>query len=287
MIDIAIPLPVFEEFVFQIPSFELFGVDIGPLGVRWYAMAYVVGLLAAWWGMSRLADRPALWGPGPVAPISRDDVDDLMFYAILGVLLGGRIGFALFYDPSLLRPDRLIRIWEGGMSFHGGLIGVSLAVIGAAVGRKISLWSLADAAASVAPVGMLLGRLANFWNQELWGKPADVPWAMIFQTDPMSVPRHPSQLYQAGLEGLVLLIVMSVAVWKLGALKRPGLTAGLFLTGMGLARIIGEIFREPDAPLIAGLSRGTIYSLPMVAVGLVFVVIALRRGGQGASARRA
>lgn len=278
MFDIAIPLPVFNEFVFQVPVFEVLGISVGPLGIRWYAVAYIAGLLLGWQLMLKMVSRPALWGTGDTAPLSRDDIDDFLFYAILGVLLGGRLGFALFYDQSLLAPAKLIRIWEGGMSFHGGLLGVALAVVGTAAGRKIPLLSLGDAVAVVSPIGMFFGRLANFWNQELWGKPADVPWAMIFQTDPMGVPRHPSQLYQAGLEGAALFVLMVLAAWRFRVLRKPGLAVGLFLAGMGLARITGEMFREPDASLILGLSRGTFYSLPMVALGLVLIGVALARG---------
>ena len=278
MIEIAIPFPdMIRPEIFTIPAFHLAGLEIGPLALRWYALAYIAGILIGWSIMLRLVARPELFGL-TAPPMSRDDVDDFLFYATLGVLIGGRLGSVLLYHPDMLAdPGRILRIWEGGMSFHGGLAGVALAVIGVAVLRKVALLRLADLVALVAPVGLGLGRIANFINQELYGRPSDVPWAMVFTTDPFGLPRHPSQLYQAVFEGMILLAVVWLVAIRFRGLMRPGLVAGVFLTGYAALRSLAELFREPDAPLIFDLTRGTVYSIPMVVLGLVFVVLALRR----------
>jgi phosphatidylglycerol---prolipoprotein diacylglyceryl transferase len=266
----AIPFPDISPFVFQ----------IGGFGLRWYALSYIAGIVLGWRILLSLTQRPLLWGvpaDGP-APISRDDVDDLMFYATLGILLGGRLGFVLFYQPGMLAtPLEVLKIWEGGMSFHGGLIGVSVAVIATALSRKVPLWRVADAAALIAPFGLFFGRIANFINQELFGRAADVPWAFIFSTDPMRIARHPSQLYQAAMEGLLLGIILWIAVKMFRSLSRPGLTAGLFLIGYAIFRTIGEQFRQPDAfaPDLPGfLTMGAALSIPMALFGLWLVVSA-------------
>jgi phosphatidylglycerol---prolipoprotein diacylglyceryl transferase len=276
MFELAIPFPDISPFLFEIPSFQLGGFTIGPLGLRWYALGYIVGLVLAWRLMLKLAGRPGDWGGK--APFSRDDVDDFLFYATLGVLLGGRIGYVILYRPEMLaEPASLLRIWEGGMSFHGGFTGVCLAVLGTAWGRKISLLALSDAVAVSAGMGIFLVRIANFINQELWGRVTDVSWAFIFKTDPLQLPRHPSQLYQAFLEGFLTFVITRIAVAKFGALTRPGLTTGLFLCVYGVGRMIGEMFREPDAGLLFGLTRGTFYSIPIVAAGLGFLLFAMIR----------
>jgi phosphatidylglycerol---prolipoprotein diacylglyceryl transferase len=281
----AIPFPDFiTPFLFQIPAFEVAGLTIGPLGLRWYALGYITGILFTWWSMLRMVGRPELWGSAPAAPFTRDDVDDFLFYATLGVLLGGRIGSVLLYNPQMLSdPLSILRIWEGGMSFHGGFAGVCLAVIGVAMLRKVPLLRLADAVAVTAPVGIGLVRLANFVNQELWGRPTDLPWAFIFDTDPTGLPRHPSQLYEAFLEGLVLFVILQVLVHRFKALSRPGVCAGVFITGYSVFRMLVEQVREPDAELIFGLTRGTAYSLPMLGLGLAFLFIALSRRRADAS----
>jgi phosphatidylglycerol---prolipoprotein diacylglyceryl transferase len=276
MIDIAIPFPDISPFIFELPSFVVGGFTIGPLGLRWYAMGYVVGLLVAWWMMTRLVSTPRHWNGA--APLTRDDVDDFLFYATLGILLGGRIGYVLLYRPDMLvDPLSLLKIWEGGMSFHGGFVGVCLAVIGTAVGRKISLIGLADVVAIASPVGIGLVRCANFINQELYGRVSDVPWAFIFKTDPAGLPRHPSQLYQAALEGLLIFVVLQIAVAKFSILKKRGMAAGVFMLLYGIGRNIGEKFREPDAGLIFGMTRGEVYSVPMIVIGLGFIAYALRQ----------
>jgi phosphatidylglycerol:prolipoprotein diacylglycerol transferase len=278
MIEMAIPFPDFiRPELFTIPQFSLAGIEIGPLALRWYALAYIAGILIGWAWMLKLVDRPQLFGL-TAPPMSRDDVDDFLFYATLGVLIGGRLGSVLLYHPDMLAdPARILRIWEGGMSFHGGFAGVVLAVIGVAVLRKVPLLRLADVVALVAPIGLGLGRITNFINQELYGRATEVPWAVIFRTDPFGLPRHPSQLYQAFFEGVILLGVLWVVAVKLKGLARPGLTAGVFMIGYAALRALAELFREPDAALIAGLTRGTVYSIPMVLLGVVLVVLALRK----------
>jgi phosphatidylglycerol---prolipoprotein diacylglyceryl transferase len=276
MIDLAIPFPEISRFVFEIPAFTIGSINIGPLGLRWYALGYIVGLLLAWRLMLKLVSQPASWGG--VSPLSRDDIDDFLFYATLGILLGGRVGYVLLYRPDMLSdPLSILRIWDGGMSFHGGFVGVCLAVFGTAYGRKVPLLALADVAAVATPMGLGLVRCANFINQELYGRVTDVPWAFIFKTDPMGLPRHPSQLYQATLEGLLIFVVLRVATAKFGLLKKRGMAAGVFMILYGIVRNIGEQFREPDAGLIAGLTRGELYSIPMILVGLGFVGYALTR----------
>ncbi|MEN9874050.1 MAG: hypothetical protein RL186_947 [Pseudomonadota bacterium] len=280
MIDLAIPFPDISPFLFELPAVQLGEVTLGPFGLRWYALGYIVGLVYAWWAMLRLIDLPQRWG-GP-APLSRDDIDDFLFYATLGVLLGGRIGYVLLYRPEMLSdPMSVLRIWEGGMSFHGGFFGVCLAVIGTAIGRKVPLLALADVTAISAPVGLGLVRCANLINQELYGRTTDVAWAVIFKTDPMGLPRHPSQLYQAVLEGLLIYVILSVATARFGLLKRRGLAAGLFMMLYGTMRIIGEQFREPDAAEILGFTRGMVYSVPMILIGLAFFVWGLTRQPAG------
>jgi phosphatidylglycerol---prolipoprotein diacylglyceryl transferase len=276
MIDMAIPFPDISPLIFEIPKFTIGSIGIGPLGLRWYALGYIVGLLLAWRLMLKLVSQPATWGG--VSPLSKDDIDDFLFYATLGILLGGRVGYVLLYRPDMLSdPMSLLKIWEGGMSFHGGFVGVCLAVIGTAIGRKISLLALADIAAVATPMGLGIVRIANFINQELYGRVTDVPWAFIFKTDPMGLPRHPSQLYQAAMEGLLIYVILRIATAKFGLLKRRGMAAGMFMILYGIMRNIGEQFREPDAELIFGITRGMAYSIPMIIVGLGFVGFSMTR----------
>jgi phosphatidylglycerol---prolipoprotein diacylglyceryl transferase len=276
MIDMAIPFPDISPFLFEIPSFQLGSLTIGPLGLRWYSLAYIFGLLFAWRLMLKLVEQPKTWGG--ISPLSRDDIDDFLFYATLGVLLGGRMGYVLLYKPEMLAdPLSLLRIWEGGMSFHGGFVGVCLSVVGTALVRKVPLLALADIAAVATPIGLGLGRCANFINQELWGRVTDVPWAFIFKTDPSGQARHPSQLYHAAMEGVLIFVILRVATAKFGLLKKRGMAAGSFMILYGIARNIGEKFREPDASPILGFTRGEFYSFPMILVGLGFVVFALTR----------
>jgi phosphatidylglycerol:prolipoprotein diacylglycerol transferase len=276
MFEIAIPFPNISPIAIEIPSFEILGNALGPFGIRWYALAYITGIVIAWYILARLAKAQKLWG-SQTAPFDSESIDDFIFYATLGILIGGRLGYAFLYAPQMFaEPLSILRTWEGGMSFHGGIMGVFLAVIGVATARKIPLLSLADAVALASPLGIGLVRVTNFVNQELWGRASDLPWAFIFATDPQAIPRHPSQLYEALCEGFLLFGILWFAVYKLQSLKRPGLTAGLFIALYAIARIGLENFRAPDASLIFGLTRGTIYSIPLLVLGLGFLWHALK-----------
>ena len=252
------------------PEFDPVLFSIGPFAIRWYALAYIVSILAGWQYCRRIALRP----PSLVKP---EALDDFMAWAVLGVVLGGRLGYVLFYKPLhyLENPLEIVQIWEGGMSFHGGLIGVLAAIALFARRQGVSFFTLADLIAAATPIGLLLGRIANFINGELYGRPADpdLPWAMVFPASD-GQPRHPSQLYEAALEGLVLFCLLYLAV-RAGALVRTGLLSGLFLIGYGLARVVVEFFREPDAHLgflFAGATMGQLLSLPMVLAGLYLAI---------------
>ena len=265
------------SLVLPFPVFDPVAVSVGPLAIRWYALAYIVGILLGWFYARRLVMAPSLWG-NRAHPGVRD-IDDLVTWATLGIVLGGRLGFVLFYKPAyyLAHPLDALKVWEGGMAFHGGLIGVVIATILFARSRKLAPLALFDVLAAVVPVGLFFGRIANFINGELWGRAADVPWAMVFPGAGPE-PRHPSQLYQAALEGALLFAVLAVAV-RLGALRRPGLACGIFGAGYGLARIVGEVFRMPDPQLgflYGPLTMGMLLSLPMVLFGAVLIVRALR-----------
>lgn len=282
----AIPFPDIDPVLV---SFEIGGIT---LAIRWYALAYIAGFLLARWWIIRALERPELW-PAGQPPMTRSDTDDLLTYAILGTILGGRLGYVLFYAwPEVVAdPAFVLRIWEGGMSFHGGLLGVALAALLFAWRRGVPLLSLADCLALGVPFGLLLGRIANFINAELWGRPTDVPWAVIFPNAPcaggLPCGRHPSQIYEAGLEGLALLVLLGWLAFSRGALRRPGLLAGIFFVGYGAARMFVELFRvadpqfiTPDNPrgaVLAGLSMGQLLSLPMVLVGLALILWAMRR----------
>ncbi len=248
--------------------------QIGPFALRWYALAYIAGLILAWRYCRRLALRP----PERIGP---DAFDDFLLWATLGVVLGGRLGYVLFYKPGtyLENPLEVFFIWHGGMSFHGGMLGVLVAMLLFARRLGVGFFSLADIIAAATPIGLGLGRVANFINAELYGRHADpdkVPWAMVFPSDPEvpGLPRHPSQLYEALLEGLVLFLVLYLMVRR-GALEQSGLLTGSFLIGYGLARIFVEFFREPDAHLgfiLQGISMGQVLSLPMILVGVIVVI---------------
>src|SRR5438067_2155902 len=260
------------------PSFDPVLVSIGPFAIRWYALAYICGILLGWLYARALIANERYWG-GP-APMTVLDFDDFVLWVTLGIILGGRAGYVLFYNlPHFLaHPIEIPQLWKGGMSFHGGFIGCVLAVILFARSRGIPMLSLGDLTCAVGPMGLFLGRIANFINGELWGRPADVPWAMVFPGGG-PVPRHPSQLYEAGLEGLVLFAVLAILI-RAGALKRPGLIIGAFALGYGIARCIAELFREPDPQLgflWGGMTMGMLLSIPMILVGLVFILVALRR----------
>lgn len=253
-------------------------VHIGPLAVRWYALAYIVGILAGWAYARRLIAAKSLWHG--TAPLTAIDFDDFIIWVTLGIILGGRIGYVLFYNLPLFaaHPAQIFQLWNGGMSFHGGFLGCTVAIILFARRRGIPILSLGDITTAVAPIGLFLGRLANFINGELWGRPTDVPWAMIFPRGG-PVPRHPSQLYEAALEGIVLFVVLNLLV-RWGALKRPGVVTGAFALGYGIARITSEFFREPDPQLgflWGGLTMGMLLSIPMMLAGIGILACALRK----------
>jgi len=279
------------------PDFNPVWFSIGPLDIRWYALAYVAGIVLGWWYAARLARTERLWAPGK-PPATTAQIDDLVLWVTLGIILGGRLGYALFYKPELFGqlfsgPDNLalFRLWDGGMAFHGGFLGVTVAIVWFAWKQKISLLSLGDLVAPVVPIGLCFGRLANFINGELWGRVSDVPWAVNFCNrhareaygatceylaangqvyGPGTLPRHPSQLYEAGLEGIVLFGVLWLAVWKGRLLTKPGYVAGLFMLGYGLIRASLETVRQPDVGLDAlplGLTMGMILSIPMIVAG--------------------
>ncbi|MBP8940418.1 MAG: prolipoprotein diacylglyceryl transferase, partial [Agrobacterium sp.] len=219
------------------PNIDPVALSIGPLAIHWYGIAYVAGIMLGWFYARRLARTDRLW-PNDTSPISAQHLDDFILWAAGGIVLGGRIGYILFYDLGAVaaNPIRALEIWNGGMSFHGGLIGTTIAMILFARKNGIPVWSMFDVIAAVAPIGLLFGRIANFINGELWGRIADVPWAVVFPTGgPFA--RHPSQLYEAGLEGLVLVIILAIAIYAFKALKTPGVVTGIFVCGYALSRI--------------------------------------------------
>ena len=261
-----------ELAVLTFPNIDPVLLSIGPFAVRWYALAYIAGLLFAQWYMKRLVINPALWA-GARPAMTPHQIDGFFIWSILGVLLGGRLGFVLFYNPShyLANPSEVFRVWDGGMSFHGGFLGVVVACL--FFGRKIgtSLDRMLDLGAASVPVGLGLGRLANFINSELYGRATDVPWAFIFPADPLQVPRHPSQLYEAVLEGLLLFVAVRIATHRFTALAHPGRASGIFALGYGLSRIVVEFFREPDEQIgyfLGFITMGMVLSLPLFAIGI-------------------
>jgi phosphatidylglycerol:prolipoprotein diacylglycerol transferase len=268
--------------VFRFPDIDPVLLEIGPFAIRWYALAYIGGILLGWAYARAIIKRPALWGGK--APLTVVDFDDFILWATLGIIVGGRLGQVLFYDfvYYAAHPLEIAMLWHGGMSFHGGFLGCVVVVTAFAWKRGIPILSLGDLTCAVGPIGLFLGRIANFVNGELWGRPTDVPWAVIFPRAPDPLPRHPSQFYEAGLEGLALLAVLAIAI-RLGALKRRGMVLGLFMVGYGIARNIGEVFRQPDPGfenLPHGFTMGMMLSWPMIVVGLGIVFYTWRRGPQ-------
>jgi len=256
------------------PDFDPVLIQIGPFALRWYALAYIAGIVGGWLWMRRLAQLPA-----PVA--TQAQVDDLVSWVTLGIILGGRLGYVLFYRPSdyLAAPWEALFVWQGGMAFHGGALGVIVAILWFCRRQGLDPLALGDRVATVVPIGLFLGRLANFINGELWGRVTDQPWGMVFPTGG-PLPRHPSQLYQAFLEGLCLLVLLQILL-RIPALRaRRGFITGAFLAGYGVARSIGELFRQPDhflGFLAFGLTMGQLLSVPMIAAGL-FLMLRRARG---------
>lgn len=262
---LAIPFPAFDPVLIQ----------LGPFAIRWYALAYIAGLLGGWQLLKRMVARPG-WTMTPV------QVDDLLFFATLGVILGGRLGFVLFYHPLyyLSNPLQILAVWQGGMSFHGGLVGVLVACWLFARSRGIPALEVGDAVAVVTPIGLFFGRLANFINAELWGRPTDLPWGVVFP-NAGPLPRHPSQLYEAALEGVLLFVVLQVMARGARDPATAGRLGGTFLLGYGLCRAFVEFFREPDAHLgllFGFITMGQLLSLPMILLGLVLIVWSWRDG---------
>jgi phosphatidylglycerol:prolipoprotein diacylglycerol transferase len=256
------------------PQFDPVLLAVGPLSIRWYALAYISALLFGW----RLVRRWAAWEPVVATPLQ---VDDFLTWATLGVVLGGRLGYVLFYQPGYFfsHPQQILMLWQGGMSFHGGMLGVAVAIILYCRQQHIPVLGFADRIAMAAPIGLGLGRVANFINGELWGReaPESLPWAMIFpNADQIPTPRHPSQLYQALMEGLILLVLMLLLSRRDAIRERFGALTGIFLIGYAIARIIGEFFRQPDAFLgflFEGATMGQLLSVPMLIAGIVLVAM--------------
>ncbi|MDF1727211.1 MAG: prolipoprotein diacylglyceryl transferase [Sulfitobacter sp.] len=289
----ALPFPDIAPEIFAI---TLFGTEFA---LRWYALAYIVGILVGWRLVVAAVRRPRLW-PHDQPVMDDQKVEDFLFWVILGVILGGRLGYVLFYQPAyfLSNPAEILQVWQGGMSFHGGALGVIIAGLLYTGRHRIARLSVADMVSLGLPPGLLLGRLANFINAELWGRPTDLPWGVIFPGEAAQYcpqvaglcARHPSQLYEALLEGLLLGALLIWLVWRRGAFKRPGLVCGTFLAGYGAARFLVEFFRQPDAQFVSpgnplglalqvnglGLTMGQLLSLPMILVGLWLILRARR-----------
>ncbi|MBI5323194.1 prolipoprotein diacylglyceryl transferase [Bradyrhizobium sp.] len=268
------------------PVFDPVAISLGPIAIRWYALAYIGGIVLGWIYARALIKNEKLWG-GP-APITLAQMDDFILWVTVGIIVGGRTGYVLFYNlPFFIQhPAAIFMLWEGGMSFHGGFLGCVVAVMWFARSNGIPILSLGDIVTAVGPIGLFLGRLANFINSELWGRLADpgLPWAMVFPNGG-PLPRHPSQLYQAALEGILLFTVLAIMI-RMGALRRPGLILGSFIAIYALARITGELFREPDPQLgflWGGLTMGMLLSLPMIVAGIILIVLAWR--GKGTAAK--
>ncbi|MEM9257474.1 MAG: prolipoprotein diacylglyceryl transferase [Pseudomonadota bacterium] len=258
------------------PQIDPVAVAIGPVKIHWYGLSYLLALAFAWWLAVRRTRQP--W-----SPLSREQVDDMIFYGALGVVLGGRFGYVLFYglDKVFSDPAWLLRVWEGGMSFHGGFLGVLLAMYLFSRRHNIQYGALMDFVAPLVPVGLGLGRLANFVGQELWGRPTDVPWGMIFPADPLQLARHPSQLYQFAGEGVLLLLIM---LWYARKPRPPWAVSGVFSLSYGCIRFLLEFFREPDAHIeylaLGWMTRGQMLSLPMMALG-IYLLVRSHRGAWG------
>ena len=296
---LAIPFPNISPEIFQI------GIGSFSFALRWYALAYIAGILIGWRLVLHALKRPALW-PDDKPPMTAEQLENLLTWIIVGVILGGRMGYVLFYQPGyfLSQPQKIIAVWEGGMSFHGGFLGVVIATWLFSRRHGLAVASLADAMALAAPPGLFLGRIANFINAELWGRPSRLPWAVIFPGERAQdcaghalaagglCARHPSQLYEAALEGVLLGSLLLVLAFRRGWLKRPGAIAGTFFAGYGLSRFLVEFVRQPDAQFVGpgnplglalhlggyGLTMGQLLSLPMILIGLAVILRSRRQG---------
>jgi len=260
-------------FTIPYPAINPVAVSLGPFDIRWYALAYIAGLLIGWRYCLALAKKP----PVVARP---QDIDDFLVWATLGVILGGRTGYVLFYRPDYYfsTPSEILKVWHGGMSFHGGALGVLVALILFCRQRNIALLALADIIACAVPIGLFFGRIANFINGELWGRPTTVPWAMVFPSDPLGLPRHPSQLYEASMEGVLLFLLLYFLQRSNAVRARPGTLTAVFMMGYGVARIVGEEFRQPDANLgflYDGATMGQLLSIPLVLAGALVLWYAL------------
>ena len=269
-------------FAIPFPAIDPVAVAIGPFVVRWYALAYIVGLLLGWRYCLVLADRPPRL-------VERRDIDDFLVWATLGVVLGGRIGYVLFYQPGyyLQHPIEALYLWHGGMSFHGGALGVTLAILLFTRARRLPVLAFSDVIAEAIPIGLFFGRIANFINGELFGRETDIPWAMVFPNGG-PVPRHPSQLYESVCEGLLLFLLLLLAEHR-GARRRPGIVTGLFLIGYAVARMSGELFRQPDAQLgflVFGTTMGQLLSIPVLIAGFILIWWARRQPASTAAPQR-
>ena len=262
----------FPALALAFPNIDPVAISIGPFAIHWYALGYIVGILFGWWLAKRIVSNSALW-PETGAPIQREDLDDFLNWAVLGIILGGRLGYVLFYNLPYYaaNPLQAFAVWDGGMSFHGGALGSIAAMVLFARSRNFSAFSLLDIIAAVSCVGIFVVRIANFINSELWGRITDMPWAFVFPNGGAE-PRHPSQLYEAALEGALLFTVLMILIYGFKKLMTPGFVGGAWVFGYGMSRIIVEFFRQPDAQLgfLYGgwLTMGMLLSLPMLAVGI-------------------
>jgi len=273
---LALPFPAIDPVI----------IEFGPFALRWYALAYIVGIILAWRYMRALVINDRLWGAS--ARPTAADIDDFVLWGTLGIILGGRLGYVLFYNPAYYfeNPGEALAIWSGGMSFHGGFAGTVIAMILFAWKRGIPLWTLFDLAGCAAPIGLFFGRIANFINSELWGRPTDVPWAFVF---PNAGPeaRHPSQLYEAALEGMLLFLALRLLSHRFKLLQKPGFLAGAFAFGYGVGRSIAELYRVPDAHigyLGSFLTMGILLSVPMILAGLAVMIWSARQPSGAAPA---
>ena len=291
MIEAVLPFPDIDPVLIHI---------YGPISIRWYALSYIAGLLLGWAYVVSLLRTQRLWAGRPFMgkpPATPDDIGDLFVWVTLGVIIGGRLGFVLLYgvlycgfaghgapacaglpEAYVSNPVKIIAAWEGGMSFHGGLLGVVIAILLFCRAKRLNLLSMADLIAAATPIGLFFGRIANFINGELWGKVSNAPWAMVFPNAlPPGVPRHPSQIYEALMEGALLFLFLRFLILRFEVHRRPGLVVAWFLTGYGFFRFVGEFFRDSESKIYGWFSMGQALSLPMWAAAAFFFWYALKR----------